>query len=312
MTALPPVQTLAHGAAPSQKSWSADLGFANSTFRYPLDQCFGILAGMQNTGKSFIFQRVEDAFIFNLDLSSTVTSPAPATIWPGLSPDGGPINVDKKPLNLDHQAVETVIAKLVFLAEKNLPRPKMVVFDTLNTFLRLVRAHVIATSGKARWEDLHGPAAYDKLYETIVECCMRLRRAGYGVWLLVHLSRSLVELTETTKQEVWELAIPPGLYQRLSALVEWTIPLVTTKSIELRKETFTPTGPGGKPLPPQTKETAHTITKRVLALADPKFANVLKVRAPQPMPDIDITNSPNPWETLKQEHERFTLPAKQP
>ena len=93
------------------------LGFSGQRMKYPLNALFGMVVGEQNTGKSYLFQSNPDAFIINLDLSSTVTPECRATIWPGVDDAGLPIDIDNKHLVLTWDKVLEKKQQLIDMAK---------------------------------------------------------------------------------------------------------------------------------------------------------------------------------------------------
>jgi len=91
-------QTTAAGNGPVRAY--KGLGFQGGPGLYSLRNLFGMVVGEQNSGKSYLFQSCPDAFVINLDLSSTVSPHAKCAVWPGIGLDGRPMDVDGKPSSL--------------------------------------------------------------------------------------------------------------------------------------------------------------------------------------------------------------------
>ena len=294
-------QTMASGAAPT-RGYPA-LGFSTPS-KYSLKNMWGMVVGEQNSGKSYIFQGCPDAFILNLDLTATVSPHLKATMWPGIGQDGRPIDVGGKPIVLTWDLVEAKIKQLCDIADKGLDRPSMVVIDTLAPAVRMLKGHVAKLMGKDLFEQAHGPAAWEKLYETVIDTCHRLRQHGYGVWLLAHLGREWIEIGEGSKVEEHYLSLPPGLKERLSKSVEIIAPMRTelVESTSMEPQTITI---GGKQITQQRAVTTRQ-NKRVLAFADPRYVRLVRTRTIKPLPDIDITNAPDAWQQFEQAFEQAT------
>jgi len=108
-------QTTAAGTGPVRAY--KGLGFQGGPGLYSLRNLFGMVVGEQNSGKSYLFQSCPDAFVINLDLSSTVSPHAKCAVWPGIGLDGRPMDVDGKPLIITWDHVE---AKIKQLCDKHL------------------------------------------------------------------------------------------------------------------------------------------------------------------------------------------------
>lgn len=268
------------------------LGFSGQTMSYPLGRLFGMLVGEQNSGKSYLFQSNPDAFIINLDESGVVHPSCPATIWPGVNPDGRSIDIDNKPLTLSWAAVEEKRKILLDLAARNEPRPTTVVIDTLMAAIRLLKPHIASQLGRDSFEQAHGPAAWDRLYETLVEFCMSLRQAGYGVWIVAHLSRRWVSLSDTAAVEELRLSMSEGLKDRLSRMVEIIAPMRCDTSTTTIQEQITTTI-AGKPV---TRTIPKIVQRhaRALIFDDPAYTRLVRTRTLRRMPNIPL-DGPTPW-----------------
>jgi len=273
------------------------LGFSGQRMQYPLNSMFGMVVGEQNTGKSFLFQSNEDAFIINLDLSSTVVPECVATIWPGINEEGRPIDVDGKPMILDWDKVLAKKHQLIELAKADKPRPKCVVFDTITPLIRMLKPWVAQQMGREKWEQCHGPAAYDRLYDEILQIAGDLRKYGYGVWFIAHLSKELMEVSEETTKRELTVNLSSGLTRRLTPAVEMIAPICCDVVTEMVPRTKTIKMSNGK----EVEKTFHdtvTSNKRKIAFDDPRFASLIRTRTVNRMPDVDL-NSPNPWASFE-------------
>ena len=269
------------------------LGFQGGPGQYSLRNLLGMVVGEQNSGKSYLFPSCSDAFIINLDLSSTVSPHAKCVVWPGIGGDGRPIDVDGKPLVMTWEHVMAKVQQLCDMAKNNEERPSMVVFDTMSPMIRLLKPWVAKQMGRDSFELAHGPAAWEKLYDTVIDVAHRLRSHGYGVWLLAHISRAWVEIAESSKIEEHSLSLPPGLRERLSKVVEMIAP-VRSDSREVATTEVRQLNVGGK-IVNQNVSSNKQIINRTIAFRDNRYLRLIRTRTLKPMPDIDITNSPDPW-----------------
>lgn len=301
MTTLP-VSNVAVGTTPTAVRF-AQLGFASRAMTYPLTRMFGMLVGEQNCGKTFVVQSCEDAFIINCDLSGSPNPNATSISWPGIDAEGNTMDVGNRPFVLTWDDVEKKIDQLVSMAKANQPRPSMVVFDTVAGMIRLLQPWVADKLGRSSFSDCDGRQAWDRLYAHIVDrVAMRLRAAGYGVWFIAHLGRSWVQIDDQRSTEAIDFTMGPGLRQRLSAVVEVIIPVVALQTT-VPKTTNQIIQLGGGKTTTRPVHTTETVTTRKFAFGDPKYGTIKRARTPRPIPDIDYTDSPNPWQRLVQEYD---------
>lgn len=269
------------------------LGFSGQRMQYPLNSMFGMVVGEQNTGKSYLFQSNKDAFILNLDLSSTVVPECAATIWPGINEDGRPVDVDNTPMVLDWDKILQKKEQLIDLAKRDLSRPKCVVFDTITPIVRMLKPWVASQLGKEKFSQCHGPAAYDRLYDEIIQIAADLRKYGYGVWFIAHLSKEIIEVSEETSKRELTVNLSGGLTRRLTPAVEMIAPICCDVVTEMvpRKKTIKMSN--GKEVEKTFHETVTSL-KRKMAFDDPRFASLIRTRTVNRMTDINL-NCSNPW-----------------
>jgi len=256
-----------------------------------------MVVGEQNTGKSYLFQSNPDAFIINLDLSSTVVPECRATIWPGIDSSGRPIDVDGKSIVLDWDKILAKRNQLIQLAKEDHPRPKCVVFDTITPLIRMLKPWVAQQMGREKWEQCHGPAAYDKLYDEILQIAADLRRFGYGVWFIAHLSKEMMEVSEETTKRELMVNLSSGLTRRLTPAVEMIAPICCDVVTEMVPRTKTIKMSNGK----EVEKTFHdtvTYNKRKIAFSDPRFAGLIRTRTVNRMQDITLDGE-DPWSSFE-------------
>lgn len=271
------------------------LGFSGQRMQYPLNSMFGMVVGEQNTGKSYLFQSNPDAFIINLDLSSTVIPECVATIWPGIDPEGRPIDVNGSHLKLDWDQVLAKKKQLIDMAARKMDRPKCVVFDTITPMTRMLKPWVAKQMQKDRFDQLHGPAAYDKLFEEVLQVAFDLRQAGYGVWFIAHLARESVTVGEDApaKRNELILNLSPGMNKRLTPAVEMIAPVCCDVVSEMVPRTKTIKMSNGKEVE-RTMHDSVTSLKRKIAFSDPRFAGLIRTRTVNRMSDIPLDGT-SPW-----------------
>lgn len=288
-------QTVAAGVPPAGR-W-ASLGFGSVPVAFDLDNVFGMVVGEQNSGKSYLFQSNPEAFIINADDSPVVNPNGQACIWPSRNNEGRIIDLDGSPMVLTWDAIERKKQQLVQMAERGEDRPKCVVLDTLFPVLRLIKHHTIKQFGKTVWEDLHGPAAYERMYSTLIEFALTLRQHGYGVWFVAHISKRWHNLNENSSITEYALTMSEGLKDRLSKTVELIAPMRSWMETETYSEPQVVTV-GSKSITRQVTKTRNVI-KRELAFDDPNYAHLIRTRTLRPMSNVSL-NVGNPWEAFSQ------------
>jgi len=187
-----------------------------------------VIASFPKVGKSCLFQSCRDGFIFNFDLSST-TSPSPrAVMWPVVDASGACL-LDNGPGLLSWDLCQSKIDTLLFLARTNAPRPRIIFFDSLTTWIGLLQPWITAHAQDLRisaspctdWKQLHGPAAYDTLFSLVVSTINTLYNAGYGVYTAIHVLNDTVAVGENELKVEPSLSASAGLWKRLYPLMEF-------------------------------------------------------------------------------------------
>ena len=269
------------------------LGFSGQRMNYPLNALFGMVVGEQNTGKSYLFQSNPDAFIINLDLSSTVVPECRATIWPGVNEEGTPIDVGGEQLVLTWEKVIEKKKQLIALAKANEPRPKCIVVDTITPAVRLLKPYIASKMDRTSFEQAHGPAAYDKLFDEVLSFAFDLRQHGYGVWFIAHLSREYLQVGDDGgKKEELTLNLSAGMVRRLTPAVEMIAPVCCDRRNTTVMETRTVKS-GAKEIERKIP-TEKIIYERKLAFDDVRFSRIIRTRTSNRMLNVPL-DSVDPW-----------------
>lgn len=200
--------TTLSGTTTKKQDLMATLGFSGVRMIPGPSSCVMIVQGMSGRGKTTLMSSNPDAFILNLDLSSTPGDAAPqATVWPGLNSAGRPVDPsptgdpeDGKEIVLDYDKVIAVIDTLCEAAEKQLPgRPKMVVIDTLDVLQQLIMDHLLEKQQELRLStdkkpDFYaiGQRGWTVLSDKILSIVKRLRSHGYGVCIIMQVGEKWV------------------------------------------------------------------------------------------------------------------------
>lgn len=281
-------------AAPTaSKRWGVLGGFGQRMIASP-EGVLGFIVGAPGSGKSAFFQTCPDAFIFNLDPSSTTIpgepgAPAPqpqALMWPGISPEGRTLDDNGEPLLLTWTQVEQKVHVLKQIAARNEPRPKIVVFDSLSAMIALIKSWLpgkasdfkLSGDNKTTWKELDGRAAWDFLYDRIIDILQSLKAHGYGVHVVGHLVNAKVQLGEDRTAFVPELTITDGFWKRL---YPWFEIVMIAQAVD---EVVSMPDPRWKPDPkfPNAKPRTIPVQRRrvYLTTGGNEFAGITKVRVP--------------------------------
>jgi hypothetical protein len=281
-------QTLAHGSLPQARF--GGFGISGRSMIMPPESCFGLICGYPGEGKSAFVQSHADAALFNLDLSSTTIPNPLAAIWPALL-DGRPIDADGTPITLTWEEVKSKVTLLESLARSGSDRPKTVIFDSLGSWIAILKDYVLRARNRETWQDIDGRRGWDEIYETILATCNRLRSCGYGVYLVCHIVNSVVPLGDESYSKVPELTITSGFYKRLYPLFE----IVAAIGVEWYKEE-TITSPAtektvaGKVVKIPAKTKLVPRKRYVLKVDCEEYAGIVKHRVTMPS-SIELPHS---------------------
>ena len=315
-------------AAPPRASsrWGELGGFGGRMIASP-EGVLGFVVGPPGSGKSALFQTCPDAFIFNLDPSSTTIpgepgqeAPQPkALMWPGISPEGRTLADNGEPFVLSWSHVEQKVFVLKQMAQANKPRPKVVVFDSISAMISLIKAWLpgraadfnIANENKTVWKELNGLAAWDFLYDRIIENFQTLRSHGYGVYVVGHVVNAKVQLGENQTSFIPELTITDNFWKRL---YPWFEIVLVAQALD---EIVSIPDPRWKPDPkfPNAKPRMLPLQKRrvYLTTGGNEFSGITKVRVP--ISTVLLEPASSAWDVFvtkyKEAAERGTLEAKE-
>lgn len=294
--------TLAAGTSVADRY--ADLGMPVGNTTLPLSLMSCALIGPPNSGKSFLIQSCDDGLIFNLDMSTSVYPNSKAMAVPIPGPDGRPVGPGGAVVTLDWDFLLRIKALLLKKAAENKPRPKTVFIDSLSSLVRILVPWVIgqfstAEKPKNYWGEIDGRAGWQLLYDQVVNLIADLRRAGYGVCLLVHLERTRTPIgLEASKAPEWEVAAGPGLWQRLYSMLDMVIPTMQEMRTESVKIEQPPLVMGGKEIPRPPRVETRSVRKFKATFAVPELAGIHKPRSLRPLGEIDLPEIA-PWASLE-------------
>jgi hypothetical protein len=324
-------QTLAAGTS----TFFSSLGFKDVVMKPALTTQLMALLGRKGYGKSSIVQSCPRALIINADCSSTVTKgPCKALMWPGVRKNGTPVRPNPQfpndpekgtPVVMSWPLIESFVDELVRHAgDPN--RPEMIVIDTIDTVVSLLREWWVEEVNKERAErtppenpatsfaDLNAMLYVPKIAEQLSAMVKRLRAAGYGVCMVFHLGDKTkyenrggvntsyqVEDEPLVSDSIWNRLVP-GLAETSGIVHRYLkeVPVMVPKK-----------GPNGTPiLNPQTKKpvlvpTGEKTTEIAVALqfdATPgKYKDACKSRVQ--MGVVQITPD-NPWGCFEQAYNK--------
>jgi len=214
--------------------------------------CLAMVVGEEGVGKTSLVRDCEGAFVNNFDLHS-IPKPRPdapdsiATFFPILKADGRYYGPDARGREtrinkLTWEPFANQHKQLIVAAEKDLPRPKMIVYDTVKPMMRLRIDHLIQNNLFGpfdSFDDLTSDGkqtsrAWGFIYDDLVADWLELRAAGYGVWLFAHIVQVTRKMKGSWKDTYLETRhnISDALYDKFSGLIEFkaTIELVAEAS----------------------------------------------------------------------------------
>lgn len=288
------------------------LGGFTGHMKIPLSRSTVLIFSLPGKGKSNLVQSNRDAFIFNTDQSSTVTANPVAVIWPGVDPrTGQSINDDSRPFILAFDHILAKKAKLLELARDDKPRPATVVIDSITTFSALIKPYVtsnattlgISSKTVTSFRELHGPAAWDAVYELCVSFISDLRNAGYGVTILAHIVKEKIPLGDEKFTMGVDFTFGAGLWKRLSPLLDYSCLIdKVPETISDKEEIDIVVGPG--------KTAKRTVSKdRVvdavyIDVLAPEYQGLVKNRVSFPRFKIPAVDG---WAALEAHHSQHSV-----
>jgi hypothetical protein len=247
------VQTLAHGT-PQMARYEGLGGISGVNAISPPGKCIACVVSKYGQGKSAFFQSHPGAYILNIDGTSTTCPGCPATLYPYVDEKSGMIvGDDGRTLLLSIEKIEEKIAILKKLSVENRPRPDTIVIDSYTLLIPMLQVYITRLGGKTHWKDLHGPAAWDDLYNWLLNTMVSLRHHGYGVIMSVHIVTEEIPIGENKTIQVPALNAAPGFYKRIMGIFEW-VGEITRRTISVDVED--PRFPGTKRVVKQERQTA--------------------------------------------------------
>ena len=264
-------QTLAAGQPLAAKY--GKLGGHRGRMLAPPAKIAAFIFSLPGDGKTAFAESHEGGFIFNLDGTST-TNPNPlATTWPGVSGTNGSLIDDAgNNMVLQYEGVIEKINILKELAKNNQPRPETIFFDSLSAWVRLLTYYIgrnaktlsIAQDNDKDWKSLHGPSAWDMLYNIVVDTIADLKNHGYGVYVLAHIVKNKIPIGENMFAQGYEFTITDNFWKRLYAIFELSAVLAVETIPVTSVETVTQDYKG-KPLT-TTKQVTKNVRKHYLCV----------------------------------------------
>ena len=195
-------------------------GLTGARMKVPLNKTFSILVGTPNSGKSFLLQSNPDAFIINIDGSSTTYPEPKASLWPGWNEAGEPVDGHGNHVNLTWEEIDKKLKQILEMDPA--ARPKTVIFDSLSLMTRVVQDKIIREhEGKRYWKDLDGRYAWDYMGDVILEAANSLRRAGVGVIFTAHMVNKYLPVGENQNVQVWTVQCNDNLFRKIFPAAEF-------------------------------------------------------------------------------------------
>ena len=295
--------TLATGTTLANKYPS--LGSVAGNSQYPLGKMFGLVVGESSSGKSFIMQSNPSAYIINVDETAAVYPNSPAVMFPVAGPDGRPEDENGNPIVMTWDHVEQKKKLLCELATDNKPRPQTVVLDTISDSIRLLRPYIAKMYNREKFTDVDGRLGWERLFETLIDFAVTLRRHGYGVFFICHLARKHIPMAENQHVEEFRIMLSDGLYARLFPMFDVVIPVMAEWRTEERiiESSTTVAGKTVKRKVPQTVK----LRKHVAAFENEKLEGIVKTRTLSRMTTVELPEA-SPWSAIEEEFKRANTP----
>jgi hypothetical protein len=206
-----------------------------------------MVSGPPSTGKTSIFLTNPGALVLNFDRTelprygaipenpcdpaSPEWEAAPkvpwlrAGVWPTRDERGNLLGVDGKPFRPTFEHYDEHVDKLVEVAGTP-AAPRLVALDTIAGMIELAQDKATRGAKKSHWRELDGRAAWDDVYNWIIDLAVRLRSAGYGVFLICHIvdkTLSIAGSTDTVAQvRVPSLTITENFWSRIFWRLEFS------------------------------------------------------------------------------------------
>ena len=287
-------QDIAVGKTGVQKY--SGLGFSGQKMIHPPGQLLGLLVGMPGTGKSSFMQSNPDAFIINTDGTST-TNPTPeACMWPGVTSEGQPMDVNGQSMVLTWDEIIKKKEQLIKMSGSNTQRPQTVILDSLGPSIQLMKDHVTKKAGRENWKDLDGRRAWDDVYDGLLRFSLDLRRYGYGFYYVCHLVNAKIPIGDDRYTFRPELTITDSFYKRLFPMFE-LVAAFESDWVTESKQIQMP-GVGGKPGPKRT-ETIKS-QKYYMTINDEALAGITKCRVD--LPDRIELPQKSAWASFEEQY----------
>jgi hypothetical protein len=220
-------QTLAEGSTLAEKY--GKFGVRGPTEVVKPSKMFGAVVGEGGVGKTTLFLQHPGALLLNFDLHSvprhSPDAPPPVcAFWPVVNSNGMPLDEKGNPFKLAWTHVDSLVTRLLRAAADDKPRPDTIVVDTLYPTVRLKQEAYALSKGYDSWNDTPDGnprrKAYGQVYDSYVDFVMKLRYAGYGVFLVAHLLTQYYETSDGTDIRISH-NIPDKIFGRLFPLLEF-------------------------------------------------------------------------------------------
>lgn len=267
-----------------RQAW-AHLGVPAQGMEAPPEKILAIVLGLSGSGKSSFLWSNPDAFVFNLDQSSATTQTAPCMVWPGIDREGRLVDENGGRLILTQEAMDKKVAQLVDAAEKDLPRPATIVIDSMTAWMLLLKPWVADKYNRASFKDLDGRISYPVMYEKACEIIYKLKQAGYGVYIVLHLvEEAYTDETGGNKVVSQELTVTNTFWAQLFPNFELVVTVAKVAETVTEEKVLTATVNGREAK--TKKQVTRDIERHYLAFRAGKavpreLANILKARRPK-------------------------------
>lgn len=210
-------QDLADGTS-VQDRFSA-LGVASSRTEVHPRFARGMVLGLPGSGKSTFLGSCPEALLVNVDCT-TIGQSVRAGVWPPVNDRGRALDPSTgKPMKMDWGALRRLTKTLKDLADKDEPRPDMIIMDTLPGTIRIAKEEVARQHGKS-FDDMHGMKAWPYVGDLLERLMNEINEMGYGFWWVGHVSNKTIPIGDDEATVVLTPTFPDSVWRKLNWQLE--------------------------------------------------------------------------------------------
>lgn len=288
-------------------------GVANTSSYIKPGKIRGLLVGPSGCGKTTLLSGNPAMLIANLDTSSlpkarTDAKPPAAQFFPFMDEEGRPCGPDLKPIKLDYDSLLHLEESLIEASIKNQPRPETVSYDSLTSWLNILRTATLKHFNRDEWSEGRGDAMWEWLYQRMNNTMENYRNAGYGFWLTAHVSPTMAVEGDGKNNKVigWSFNAPPGFFKRFYGTFEMAIELSRFTSSTTENKKVPVVMSNGSTVMIDKLVTSEK-TEFILTGDDPIKKDIVKRRFP--FPKTLMLPDEGGWQVFESEYLKYANPT---